>query len=114
MAFFKLLHVTAFFFCVFAAVCAKLTIPEVDTVVANALVEFADYVHYQGNQSEASTIHKRQATPYWYETITHQGISAFGPGGYQVYRNVMDYGATGKLELQHDGKVVSILIRISF
>ena len=34
-------------------------------------------------------------TPYWYEEIAHQGISAFGPSGYAVYRNVKDYGATG-------------------
>jgi glucan 1,3-beta-glucosidase len=106
MAFFNLIHVTASLFFIISTVCAKLTIPEVDAVVANVLVEFADYVHYQGNQSEASTseasaIHERQttSTPYWYETITHQGISAFGPSGYQVYRNVMDYGATGKLHL---------------
>ncbi|KAJ5128084.1 exo-beta-1-3-glucanase [Penicillium atrosanguineum] len=32
---------------------------------------------------------------YWYENIDHQGISAFGPSGYTVYRNVKDYGATG-------------------
>ncbi|KAI0062874.1 exo-beta-1,3-glucanase [Artomyces pyxidatus] len=33
--------------------------------------------------------------PYWLETITHQGTSAFGPGGYQVFRNVKDFGAKG-------------------
>ena len=37
----------------------------------------------------------RQATPYWYEEIPHQGIAAFGAVGYQVYRNVKDYGAKG-------------------
>ncbi|KAI0266843.1 exo-beta-1,3-glucanase [Gloeopeniophorella convolvens] len=33
--------------------------------------------------------------PYWQQTIAHQGASAFGPGGYQVFRNVKDFGAKG-------------------
>ncbi|KIK21024.1 glycoside hydrolase family 55 protein [Pisolithus microcarpus 441] len=35
--------------------------------------------------------------PYWLETITHQGISAFNPdpATYQVFRNVKDFGAAG-------------------
>ncbi|KAI0266055.1 beta-1-3-glucanase [Gloeopeniophorella convolvens] len=33
--------------------------------------------------------------PYWQQTIAHQGTSAFGPSGYQVFRNVKDFGATG-------------------
>lgn len=36
-----------------------------------------------------------EAAAYWYEGITHQGISAFGTSGYVVYRNVKDYGALG-------------------
>ncbi len=34
---------------------------------------------------------------YWYEGITKQGISAFNPNpaGYQIYRNVKDFGAKG-------------------
>ncbi|KAJ5889305.1 exo-beta-1-3-glucanase [Penicillium tannophilum] len=49
----------------------------------------------------ASTTHTTGAATstgssnYWYENIEHQGISAFGPSGYKVYRNVKDYGATG-------------------
>jgi hypothetical protein len=39
-------------------------------------------------------LHTRD-TPYWYENIAHQGKSAFGPAGYQIYRNVKDYGAKG-------------------
>ncbi|KAF9885051.1 hypothetical protein FE257_000782 [Aspergillus nanangensis] len=31
---------------------------------------------------------------YWYESASH-GISAFGDSGYQVFRNVKDYGAVG-------------------
>lgn len=40
-------------------------------------------------------VHSDAATTYWYEQIAHQGISAFGPSGYAVYRNVKDYGAKG-------------------
>ncbi|KAJ3932252.1 MAG: exo-beta-1,3-glucanase [Lentinula lateritia] len=35
--------------------------------------------------------------PYWLESITHQGTAAYNadPTSYQVYRNVMDFGAKG-------------------
>ncbi|KAF8310410.1 hypothetical protein DL93DRAFT_2099469 [Clavulina sp. PMI_390] len=35
--------------------------------------------------------------PYWLQTITHQGTSAYNsaPASYSVYRNVKDYGAKG-------------------
>ncbi|KNZ74781.1 Glucan 1,3-beta-glucosidase [Termitomyces sp. J132] len=35
--------------------------------------------------------------PYWLETINHQGIAAYNsdPTGYQVFRNVKDFGAKG-------------------
>jgi hypothetical protein len=38
------------------------------------------------------------AAPYWLESITHQGISAFNsnPASYQVFRNVQSFGAKGK------------------
>lgn len=46
--------------------------------------------------SNHTLFHMNDATtPYWYEQIQHQGVSAFGPSGYTVYRNVKDYGAKG-------------------
>jgi glucan 1,3-beta-glucosidase len=81
---------------ILSAACIRLENPQVDHVVRNALDEFEGYVNYKRTNPEVSTTPKRQSTPYWYETITHQGISAFGPSGYQVYRNVKDFGATGK------------------
>jgi glucan 1,3-beta-glucosidase len=33
--------------------------------------------------------------PFWQQNITHQGTSPFGPSGYQVFRNVKDFGAVG-------------------
>ena len=37
------------------------------------------------------------AQSYWYESITHQGVSPYNSQGsaYQVFRNVKDFGATG-------------------
>lgn len=34
---------------------------------------------------------------YWMQDIKHQGIAPFNsdPSGYQVFRNVLDYGAIG-------------------
>jgi glucan 1,3-beta-glucosidase len=81
----------------------KLDIPQVDTVVQHVLNEYYNYTHYKappGTTNSTST--KRPLSPaaagqpYWYEQISHQGISAFGPSGYSVYRNVKDYGAKGK------------------
>jgi glucan 1,3-beta-glucosidase len=86
----------AFLLFILSATCIQLENPRVAHVVRNALSEFEGYVNHERTNSEVSTTPKRQSTPYWYETITHQGISAFGPSGYQVYRNVKDFGATGK------------------
>lgn len=35
--------------------------------------------------------------PYWLQNVKHQGLAAFNsnPSGYQVFRNVKDFGAVG-------------------
>ena len=35
--------------------------------------------------------------PFWLQSMTHRGTAAFNPNpsGYQVFRNVKDYGAKG-------------------
>ena len=35
--------------------------------------------------------------PFWLQNIKHQGLAAFNsdPSGYQVFRNVKDFGAKG-------------------
>jgi len=40
-------------------------------------------------------------SPYWLESIAHQGISAFdsNPASYQVFRNVKSFGAKGKISV---------------
>jgi glucan 1,3-beta-glucosidase len=74
-------------------------IPEVENVVGNILRSHDNYVHFHGNHSATSAVSKRQTSTYWYENIAHQGISAFGPSGYQVFRNVKAYGAKGRSHL---------------
>jgi len=41
-----------------------------------------------------SPLEPRQGGSYWYESAEH-GISPFGPAGYQVFRNVKNFGAVG-------------------
>ncbi|KAM3066382.1 hypothetical protein ACMFMG_003111 [Clarireedia jacksonii] len=84
--------------------CIQFKIPEVEKVVGKVINKFGPYVHNKGNHSnvpvippkaDMASIIPRQGNTYWYEQIQHQGRSAFGPGGYVVYRNVKDYGARG-------------------
>ena len=97
----KLVLSVLFAFMLSAACGEQVKIHEVEAVVSEILVKADGYIHYKSNISEAnglSSLNKR-ASSYWYQNIAHQGISAFGPSGYVVYRNVMDYGATGNFNL---------------
>jgi glucan 1,3-beta-glucosidase len=91
----KAIRTIAILLLALGAVAVQHQVQAVDKVVSNVLNNFGQYLGYSGNHSDLSSVSKRQSTPYWYETITHQGISAFGPHGYEVFRNVMDYGAKG-------------------
>jgi hypothetical protein len=93
-----LLHILILLTLILVSNCIQSNVPEV--------VE--DYLHFNGSSIDSHhfavlgavdtlELQARQATPYWYEQIPHRGISAFGPAGYQVYRNVKDYGAKGIL-----------------
>lgn len=57
--------------------------------------------------STVATVQERQASSYWYENISHQGISATAPSGYKVFRNVKDYGAKGMTSNPSDQSLVS-------
>lgn len=72
-------------------------IPQVEAIVDRAMSQLDAYVHFNG--SKTKTVEKRQSSSYWYENIPHRGISAFGPQGYAVYRNVKDFGAKGEFLL---------------
>lgn len=47
------------------------------------------------SSSSSSSASALPSCYFWMENIKHQGISAFGPSGYTVFRNVKDYGAKG-------------------
>ena len=94
----------------------KLDIPEVDKVVQGVLHDYSKYVHYTAPANATNSTGSRNSTQgpaasgqaYWYEGIQHQGISAFGPSGYVVYRNVKDYGARG---MQKQISVKTIMLK---
>jgi glucan 1,3-beta-glucosidase len=101
-----LIHVLIILTLILVSQCIQFEVPEVKDIVGEIIDEYKEYVHYNGSDIEApapalaiqgavSDLQSRQAASYWYEQIPHQGISAFGPAGYQVYRNVKDYGARG-------------------
>ncbi|KAI4148090.1 MAG: hypothetical protein LQ340_005247 [Diploschistes diacapsis] len=83
----------------------KLDIPVVDAIVQDVTQKYYGYIHYhapanatnsttsRGGSSTQSPLASGQA--YWYEDMAHRGVSAFGPSGFVVYRNVKDYGARG-------------------
>lgn len=85
-------------------------IPWVESVVASMTSVLQPAVTYAGPTGNASIALKMStaasmfaaaatpaATPYWLETIKHQGIAAFNtnPSSYQVFRNVKSFGAKG-------------------
>jgi glucan 1,3-beta-glucosidase len=92
---------------------SKVSISQVSSVVDLATSSFAPAVTYAGPTGSASSVLAKSSTskvspqvaaatpgaaPYWLESITHQGISAFNsnPASYQVFRNVKSFGAKGK------------------
>ena len=82
------------------AQCIQFQPPQISKVVAAVLDEYV-FDSTGGVQirdaleDHGSLLEGREAIPYWYEDIKHQGISSFGPSGHQVYRNVTDFGAKG-------------------
>jgi glucan 1,3-beta-glucosidase len=78
-----------------AAYGGRINIPHVEAVVGRAPVAADGYVNLDIGVSEPLGGVAKRTSSYWYENIAHQGISAFGPTGYTVYRNVKDYGAKG-------------------
>lgn len=80
-------------------------ISQVDTIVDGVRQDSSKYIHHLASPGSSNVTTKKHADfstaaadqPYWYEGIAHQGISAFGAPGYQVYRNVKDFGARGEL-----------------
>jgi glucan 1,3-beta-glucosidase len=81
------------------ATCAHFKIPEVENTVDHILYEYSHGINNERNESYDFHLQQRDAASYWYESIPHQGISAFGPSGYEVFRNVKDFGAKGTFDV---------------
>jgi hypothetical protein len=100
-----LLNIFAIGSFVLSATAAVLDIPSVDAAVSAALKDYGNYGAYTGPQKKApsganssklkETTVAVEDSSYWLESISHQGVSAFGASGYQVFRNVKDFGARG-------------------
>jgi glucan 1,3-beta-glucosidase len=77
-------------------------IPQVEAAVASIQSRFHAWVNFTGNKAaHLKTVTSKkesiQATSdYWLAQIKHQGVAPFAESGYQVFRNVQDFGATGK------------------
>ncbi|KAJ6099792.1 hypothetical protein N7467_001327 [Penicillium canescens] len=82
---------------------AQIDIPSVDAAVSAALKDYGNYGAYTGPQKKPPAKAKitqenallADGSTFWLESIGHQGVSAFGASGYQVFRNVKDFGAKG-------------------
>ena len=89
-----------------------LDIADVDELVSSAMLPFEQYVYTTPTESaipvatvsaapekvQAAVVEAAAAdTAYWLADIAHQGTAAFNsnPSGYNVFRNVKDYGAKG-------------------
>ncbi|KAL1902008.1 hypothetical protein Sste5346_001714 [Sporothrix stenoceras] len=59
-------------------------------VVAAPAVEYTI-----AERDAANTSVEAASSSYWLASITRQGTVPFGASGYQIYRNVMDFGAKG-------------------
>lgn len=61
------------------------------------LVAGASAVPHVGKHRRISSASAADSDPaYWLADIKHQGLAPAAASGYKVFRNVMDYGATGK------------------
>lgn len=94
----------------FSAKAIQFQPPSVATVINKITSDYAGFIYNNGSEyivggSQARDLHhadtyaeveqRQSGTPYWYESITKRGVAPFTGSGYQVYRNVKDYGARG-------------------
>lgn len=78
-------------------------IPQVKAAVDAALQDYDNYAAYSGPTNEPpakvlSAVNSQANGSYWMENIEHQGVAPFAGDDYKVFRNVKDFGATGKLQ----------------
>lgn len=89
--------------------------PEIEAWVGSMMVQFEPWQHGPtptGNHPRPTqpVPAPKAACDYWLENIKHQGIAAFNanPAAYQVFRNVKDFGAKGRVYHFHgdDDKLI--------
>lgn len=90
-----------------AAVVADYEPQAVMSAARSMTAKYHAHVDYKGPTGTATAVLTSKPTgqptptpsgcaPYWLEDIKHQGVAAFNPtAGYQVFRNVRDFGAKG-------------------
>lgn len=75
-------------------------IPQIEAAVASIQSQFRAWVNFAGNEDIhfKSTTHKKEpvASEYWLANIKHRGVAPYAQSGYQVFRNVKDFGAKGR------------------
>jgi glucan 1,3-beta-glucosidase len=77
-------------------------IAKIQALVSSLTSEFAPWVTFRADP-ELTPNHglppKEPSPPpppqFWLGNITHQGVAPFAEPGYQVFRNVRDFGAKG-------------------
>lgn len=79
-------------------------ISEIQDVVSSLTSEFAPWVTFKADPSGNHGLPPKKPLPpppsqYWLGNITHQGVAPFAAPGYQVFRNVKDFGAKGAAAL---------------
>ncbi|KAL2814357.1 pectate lyase superfamily protein-domain-containing protein [Aspergillus cavernicola] len=83
---------------------AVLDLGPVEKASARAVQQHGSPAKFHG-ATRATSLHdqfhavkKRQEagnSTFWLESISHQGVAPYGPEGYEVFRNVKDFGAKG-------------------
>ncbi|KAM0254531.1 hypothetical protein ACHAQJ_006691 [Trichoderma viride] len=76
-------------------------VPQIEAFVESIQQEFAAWIDFSADHGQhPKVIPGKKPTPpppaqYWLDKIKHQGVAPFADSGYEVFRNVMDYGAKG-------------------
>jgi hypothetical protein len=79
--------------------CTSVKMGFIRFALLSMIVVGASIVNSSPSQSRSESGVTKRASTYWYENIAHQGIAPFAPSGYQVHRNVKDFGAVGMLNI---------------
>lgn len=79
-------------------------IVQIQDAVSSLTSAFSPWVTYTADPSPDHGPPSKKPLPpppsqYWLGNITHQGVAPLASPGYQVFRNVKDFGAKGEASL---------------